>query len=101
MSIFNNKTAVTEFEIGKKYFIRTISYHYVGEVIKETNNFISLVKASWIADSGRFYDAMKEGIEITSSSEIEPYPVDLTVKININSIVDFCEYKHKLPIKQK
>jgi len=83
--------------IGKKFFFRTVTYHAVGRVVKWISceeNFIELSDASWVADSGRFMNAIKEGV----LSEVEPVG---TMWINLNSVVDFFPWKHDLPTEQK
>jgi len=91
----NNKL----FVIGEQYFIRTVNYHALGVLEKEIDGFIFLKDASWVADSGRFSNALKEGIEKQSNSELEPFPNG--VYINIKSIVDFCIYQPKIILIQK
>ena len=49
-------------EIGKCYFFRTVTYHTVGKVIAVIGNFVKLSDASWIAASGRFMQAIKDGM---------------------------------------
>ena len=71
--------------IGKCYFIRTVTYHYTGRVKDVIGDFIILSNAAWIADSGRFYDALKK----EEFSEVEPFLND--VLLNIGSIVDATE----------
>ena len=85
------------FEAGRKYFIRTVTYHYLGECVDIKGGFVKLRKASWVADSGRFHVAMNSGV----LSEVECYPADLIVNVNINTIVDFCEWKHPFPTESK
>ena len=80
--------------IGKKLFIRTVTYHMTGKVKARIGNFFHLVNAAWIADSGRFMDAIKKG----ELNEVEPVGEAL---ININSIVDMFIWKHELPKEQK
>jgi hypothetical protein len=80
--------------VGKKFFIRTVTYHLVGEVKKIVGNFFVLENASWIADSGRFMEAIKKGI----LNEVEPVGDAL---VNINSITDIFPWIHKLPSEQK
>lgn len=80
--------------IGKKLFIRTVTYHILGKVEKIIGNVAQLSKASWIADSGRFSEAIKNGFG--SSAEIEPLGEWF---VNLNSAVDFGEWKHELPNK--
>jgi len=78
--------------VGKKLFIRTVTYHFVGKVQKIIGNFLQLSNTSWIADSGRFSDAIKDGFG--DSAEIEPIG---DWWVNINSFTDFGEWKHELP----
>ena len=79
--------------IGKKLFIRTVTYHMVGEVKNRIGNLFELKGASWVADSGRFMQAIKDG----TLSEVEPVG---QCYINIESIVDMFPWKHKLPTEQ-
>ena len=80
--------------IGKQFFFRTVTYHLVGKVTKRIGHFLQLENASWIADSGRFMNAIKEG----TLSEVEPVGAAF---INIESVTDFFPWKHKLPKEQK
>lgn len=79
---------------GKKVFIRTVTYHLVGKVEKVVDGFIKLSGASWIADSGRFSQAIKEG----TLNEVEPVEEAL---VSLGSIVDIFPWNHELPTKQK
>lgn len=81
--------------VGKKLFIRTVTYHLIGRVTKVIAGFFELEGASWIADSGRFMNSLQDG----ELDEVEP----VTVKgwVSIGSIVDMFEWKHKLPDTQK
>lgn len=83
------------YKIGKCYFIRTITFHVTGELISIYPHELVLKNAAWIADSGRFHDALKTG----EFSEIEPFIEN--VIINRDSIVDCTEWKHPLPREQK
>jgi hypothetical protein len=80
--------------IGSKLFIRTVTYHCVGRVIGLKDGFFQLEDASWVADSGRFMNAIKEGV----LSEVEPVG-DMWVAIS--SIVDMFPWLHELPNEQK
>ena len=73
----------------KNWFFRTTTYHSLGTVVNIDNNFIQLEDASWIADSGRFMNFLKEGIV----EEVEPVG---TCYVNLNYVVDFFPWKHKL-----
>jgi hypothetical protein len=79
---------------GKKFFIRTVTYHCVGKVKKRIGAFVELEKGSWVADSGKFSTAIKEG----TLSEVEYVG---TMWVNLSSVVDFFPWKHELPTKTK
>lgn len=85
----------TPFKIGKKYFIRTVTMHIICEIKETSKKFLVGKKASWIADSGRFHDALKSG----ALNEVEPFTDD--VIIGVGAIVDATEWKHELPREQK
>jgi len=80
--------------VGKQFFFRTVTYHMVGKVTKIIGDFLRLEQASWIADSGRFSQAVKTG----SFSEIEPVG---TCFVNLKSVTDFFPANYKLPTEQK
>lgn len=102
LELVKNKETVTKqspFEVGKSYFIRTVTYHLTGKLVEIKGDFLMFDDAAWIADSGRFNEAMKKGIDKVESAEVEPW--ENRVGLNINSIVDFIEYPYKLPTTQK
>ena len=76
-------------EIGKKYFIRTVTMHLTGELIKVTRQELVLKDAAWIADSGRFNEAIRDP---SKCSEVEPFSRPAIV--GRGSIVDATEIPH-------
>ena len=80
--------------VGKKFFFRTVTYHIVGKVEKVIGNMLKLSTASWVADSGRFMNAIKDG----ELNEVEPLGEWF---VNISAVTDFGLWKHDLPTKQK
>ena len=80
--------------VGKKFFFRTVTYHMTGKVKKRIGSFLQLETAAWIADSGRFQQAIKDGV----LSEVEPVG---TAFLNLSTVIDFFPWNHKLPIEQK
>ena len=80
--------------VGGKFFFRTVTYHTVGEVTKIVGRFAHLKNASWIADSGRFNEAIKNG----TLNEVEPVGAAF---INLDTVVDFFPWTHKLPTDPK
>ena len=71
------------FEIGAVYLIRTVTMIDVGRVVAASKQYIVLEDAAWVADTGRFSDALKS----CSFNETEPFP-DGHVIINAGSIID-------------
>jgi hypothetical protein len=82
--------------IGKNYFIRTVTHHYTGKLESVFDKEITLSSVAWIADSGRFQQAL----ETSNFSEVEMYPKDVTVIIGRGAILD-CSEIVKLPTTQK
>lgn len=80
--------------IGSKWYFRTVTYHSVGEVKKIVGRFAYMKNASWVADSGRFMNAIKDG----TLDEVEPVGDTF---INLDTVVDFFPWKHSLPKEQK
>jgi hypothetical protein len=80
--------------VGKKYFFRTVTYHLTGRVTGCFGSILELEDAAWIADSGRFMDAIKGG----KLNEVEPVG---RAYINLSSVTDFFPWKHDLPKEQK
>ncbi len=86
--------AIIPFSVGKCWFIRTVTYHLVGRVICATPEYLILQDASWVADSGRFMQAIKDG----TLSEVEPVGIAV---VNRDAIVDAFPWSHDLPKEQK
>ena len=84
---------------GQNVFVRTVTYHYTGKIktINLPAKEISLVDAAWIADSGRFANAMKTG----DFSEVEPYPDNFELVINTQAIIEKGIIDFPLPRGQK
>lgn len=80
------------FEVGKKYFVRTVTYHLVGKVLEIDGDFLILTDASWVADSGRFSKAL----ELGGLREIEYVGEAI---INMKAITDAFPWHHDCPKK--
>jgi len=88
---------VSPFMIGKSYLIRTVTMMLLGKLIIITNNEFVLSDASWIADSGRFSDALKFGVG--KLNEVEMFTND--VIIGRGGLIDATEWIHELPKSTK
>lgn len=84
--------------IGNNYFIRTVTMALMGKLIQVTEQELVLSNASWIADTGRFHQFIKEG-KLDNASEVEPYVDDII--LGRGSIIDATVWKHKLFETQK
>lgn len=93
-SVNNSVSKEEMYEVGKSYFIRTVTMHHIGTIKKITPKEIMLVDAAWVADSGRFSDALLTG----KLSEVEPFP-DYVI-IGREAIIDATPWRHKLPSEQ-
>lgn len=83
------------FTIGGKYFFRTVTYFATGEVVAIHGDFLELKDAAWVADTGRFREAIMQGV----LDEVEP--VEVPMFVNVNTITDAFVWTHKLPREQK
>jgi hypothetical protein len=79
------------YEIGKCYFIRTVTMYTVGKLKAIYDGELVLEGASWVADMGRFNEALRSG----KFQESERFVEDAIV--NRGAIVDITEWKHDLP----
>ena len=81
--------------VGKSFFFRTVTYHLVGKVKSQYGGgIVELEQASWVADSGRFMQAITSG----TLNEVEPVG---TAYLNLKSVTDFFPWTHALPTEQK
>ena len=55
---------------GKNLLVQTVTNFYTGEVVEETSKHLKLSKAAWIADTGRFSQALEKSV----FDEVEPFP---------------------------
>ena len=83
------------FKVGENYLIRTVKMTLVGRLDAVHDAEFVLSSASWVADTGRFYDALKTG----SLNEVEPLMDDVIV--GRGSLTDATIWTNALPKEQK
>lgn len=83
--------------VGSNYFIRTVTHHFTGKLVAVHDKELVIVDAAWIADDGRFMQAVASG----SFGEVEPYPDGQEVIIGRGSIIDAVTIQFALPRSQK
>jgi len=81
-------------KIGGKYFIRTVTMHVTGKLVEFDDHELKLETAAWVADTGRFAQAVATG----EFNEVEPFRG--TILVGRGAIIDAVEIP-KLPTKQK
>jgi hypothetical protein len=84
------------FTIGDNYFIRTVTHHLTGELVAVYPTELVITKAAWIADDGRFAEALAN----SKFSEVEPFPATNLVIVGRGSIIDATQIS-TLPLSQK
>lgn len=72
------------YKIGKPYLIRTVTMTLSGRLKSVGDKELVLEEAAWIADTGRFSNAL---LDMSVLSEIEPFPAG-DVIIGRGSIID-------------
>jgi len=83
------------YEVGKNYFIRTVTHYLTGKLQRVGSQELVLQEAAWIADTGRYADAIKS----CDFSEVEPYPPGFLI-VGRGSIIDAFQIT-SLPRQQK
>ena len=80
--------------VGNNVLIRTVSFFLTGEIVAMGDGFIVLQQAAWIADTGRFADALRTG----ELNEVEPVNTqDTLAEVSVGAIVDAFTWDHALP----
>jgi len=88
-------TSQSPWKIGTCYLIRTVTMIQTGRLVAISDHELLLEDAAWIADTGRFHDALKTG----ELNEVEPFIGPVIV--GRGAIVDATEWVHELPRIQK
>lgn len=86
----------SHWEIGAVYFIRTVTHHLTGRLTRVAPQELVIEDAAWIADDGRFSEAVKDG----KFSEVEPFP-DGPVIIGRGSLIDARRVTFSAPRSQR
>ena len=74
------------YRIGGNYFIRTVTHHHTGRLVEVTTQELVLEDAAWIADDGKFSDALKA----SAFNEVEMFPKGRVI-IGRAAIIDATE----------
>lgn len=81
--------------LGQNYLIRTVTMYHVGTLTEVYDQELVLEGCSWVADTGRFSNALKTG----ELSEVEVMPGPVIV--GRGAIIDVVQWPHALPTESK
>ncbi len=74
----------TSYKIGDKRLFRTVTMIYTGEIVAMYKDEFVLKNAAWIADTGRWNEALVS----CNFVEVEPYPEDKEVIVHRGAMLD-------------
>lgn len=94
-NLFGGNAKAHPFKVGESYLIRTVTMIILGKLETVLDTELVMSSASWVADTGRFYDALKTG----KLNEVEPFTNDVIV--GRSALIDATIWTHKLPTEQK
>lgn len=77
--------------LGNNVFVRAVTHYYTGRIVEITKDELVLEDAAWIADTGRFENALRTG----ALNEVEPFLSP--VAIGRGAIVDVTDWTKDLP----
>ena len=89
-------TEKSPYKIGENYFIRTVTMIQIGKLVAVTDKELVLENAVWVADTGRFTQALVDG----NLSEVELFPKGEVI-VGRGAVIDACVWSHAVPEEQK
>ena len=92
------RSKLSPFRLGQKVFLRKVTMIDTGVIVAVYDDYLVLVQAAWIADTGRYANAMKDGP--TVFAEVEPYPAAKAIICALGDFVDGFHPDWDLPTKQ-
>lgn len=96
VNMFGDSKSEHPYHVGKNYFIRTVTMIQVGRLIRVTEKELVLEDAIWVADTGRFTQALENG----TLNEIETFPAGEVI-VGRGAIVDACVWVNDVIREQK
>jgi hypothetical protein len=91
----SRQTDASAWEIGAIYLIRTVTMIDTGRLVAVTEHELVLEDAAWIADTGRFAQALVKA----EFEEVEPFPTGRVI-VGRGSVIDAVQIK-QAPRSQK
>lgn len=79
-----NQPNGSDYEVGKPYTIMTVLGWYKGSLTKETDKTLTLIDASWVAQTERFSEYVKDDKNV---KEEEPFMDGQKIIIERSSVI--------------
>jgi hypothetical protein len=92
------RSKASPWNLGQKVFLRKVTMIDTGVIVALYDDYLVLVQAAWIADTGRYANAMKDGPSVFA--EVEPYPSEKAIICALGDFVDGFHPDWELPSKQ-
>ena len=92
------KKSLSPIRVGNNVLIRTVTHYQTGKIVEINEKpvpHVVLVNAAWIADTGRFNQALTA----STVSEAEPFPSPVAVLLGAG--VDITDWRGELPAAVK
>lgn len=87
----NTTPSVSPIRVGQAVLIRTVTHYHVGVIVEINKDHFVLERVSWVADTGRFGEALANG----TLAQVEQFPG--LVAVSRGSWVDIAPWNHALP----
>lgn len=91
------KKVASPLRVGDKVLIRTVTNYWVGKVESISALEVVLSGAAWVADTGRWHEALDSG----ALNEVEVSAKASVVSVGRGAIVDCVGWPHALPTAVK
>jgi hypothetical protein len=85
------KKSKSPIQVGNAVLIRTVTHYHTGKIVEILPDHLVLEKAAWIADTGRFSQALESG----NLNEVEPFKAP--VAVFKSAIIDITTWNNPLP----
>ena len=87
------------FVIGANYLLRTATVYWVATIRSVGPHEIVVGPACYVYETGRYMEALRDGLEAQEVSEIEP--IEGLVLIARGGLIDAAPYPHEIPTEMK
>ena len=87
--------AKTPARVGNNVLVKTVLPFYTGRIVSISKEEIVLERAAWIADTGRFSEALARGRD--ALNEVEIVPPGKRVAVQRGAIISILDWHGDLP----